>query len=225
MKPTKTILAIGISALVGFLAYAWFSRNPEEWQTRKRCAGCEALENQKEQRLIGTVELLPNGKTVLTHQLTGLTYNLIPCDADCETKELLSFSKIGVVDYDTKELIYFDIEGKIIPKKDEFVCSFIIVLNTRRFVSPEEIKDLPFDEIRERYTAVNEETFPLNENHGEFRGALDAFFTKEQRQQPILIKEVTWETSDSTLLTIWFIEKQNQWQPIEQYEWKKGTEF
>jgi hypothetical protein len=201
----------------------WFT--PEEWQTREKCAECEALENQKQERLIGTVKVLPSGKTVFTHQLTGIKYNLIPCDLNCTEKEVSSFEKIGVVDYANQQLIYFDIEGKIIPEKDEFRYSFIIVLDSREFVNLQETKGLTFDEIRDKYTAVNEETFPLNENYGEFRGALDAHFTEEQRQQPIPIKEATWETSDSTLLTIWFIEKQNKWTPIEQYEWNKGTEF
>lgn len=69
-------------------------------------------------------------------------------------------------------------------------------------------KGLALEEIIRNYQPSNEKTFPLNENYGEFRGALDAFFTEEQLKQPILIKEITWETNDSTLLTIWFIKKQ-----------------
>ena len=227
MKVIK-ILSVGIFlTIILWLAYGWFTR--EEWQTRKRCADCEMLEDQKQQRLIGTVEILPNKKTVFTDQLTGLTYNLIPCDLNCEEKEVGNFfHKIGVIDYATKKQIYFDIEGKVTPQKNDFFYSFIIVLDTREFTKPNDIKGLTFDEIREKYTPVNEEIFPLNENYGEFRGALDAFFTEEQRKQPIPIKEATWETSNNTLITIWFDQKptkQNEWTPIEQYEWRKGTEF
>jgi hypothetical protein len=225
MKSKKRfVIFLTLLLIIGVVfAHGWFTR--EEWQTRKQCADCETLEDQKQQRLIGTVEILPNEKTIFTDQLTGLKYNLIPCDLNCKEKELSSFDKIGVVDYATKQSIYFDIEGKVIPEKEEFIYGFIIVLNTRKFVNPQETKELTYDEIREKYTTVNEESFLLNENYGEFRGALDVHFTEEQRQQPIPIKEATWETSDSTLLTIWFIEKQNKWTPIEQYEWNKGTEF
>lgn len=220
-----SIILLTLTFIVA-LAFAFSWLTAEEWQIRKRCADCVTLEDQEQQRLIGTVEILPNKKTVFTDQLTGLKYNLIPCDLNCKEKQLGNFfNKFGVVDYATQQSIYFDIEGKIIPEKDEFVYSFIIVLNAREFINPQETKGLAFDEIKEKYTTVNEETFPLNENYGEFRGALDAHFTKEQLQQPIPIKEATWETSESTLLTIWFIEKQNKWTPIEQYEWNKGTEF
>lgn len=222
MKPLKIILSVILLLVVAGLAYAWFNR--EEWQTRKRCADCEALEDQKQQRLIGTVAIVPNGKIVFTHQRTGLTYNLIPCDLKCDNYLNQWFGNMGVVD-DNNQPVLFDIEGSFNASHQDFVYSSAILLDTRKFINVSETKGLTFNEIRERYTTVNEETFPLNENYGEFRGALDAFFTEEQRQQPIPIKEATWETSDSTLLTIWYIEKQGQWQPIEQYEWKKGTEF
>lgn len=227
MKPLKILFIIIILTLSSWFAYSWFTR--EQWQNRKRCAECEVMENQKQQRIIGTVEILPNGQTIITDQLTGLTYNLVPCDLNCEEKEVGNFfNKNEVIDYASKKQIYFDLEGEVTPEKNEFIYSFIIVLNTREFIKPNDLKGLTFHEIREKYTPVNEEIFPLNENHGEFRGALDAFFTEEKRKQPIPIKEATWETSDSTLITIWFDQqpiKQNEWTPIEQYEWRKGTEF
>ena len=227
MKYLKPILIITAVAVATFLIYVWLTR--EDWQTRKRCADCETLENQKQQRLIGSVEILPNEKTVFTDQMLGLKYKLISCNANCEAKELLSFSKIGVIDYTTKESIYFDIEGKYIPEKDEFVYSSIIVLNERKFVDAKRIKGLPFEEIREKYTALEEETFPLNESHyAGLREFLPHYFTEKQLKQPIPIKEATYETSDSTLITIWFEQKpakQNKWLPFKQYEWKKGMEF
>jgi hypothetical protein len=227
LKPILIIIAVSVASL---LVYAWLTRDEwqthEEWQTRKLCDDCEALTNQKQQRLVGTVEILPNGKTLFTDQMLGLTYKLVSCDANCETKELLSFSKIGVKAYDTKEQIYFDIEGKYFPEKDEFVYSFIIVLNERKFVNPEKIKNLTFDKIQEKYDALEQETFRLNESHyAGLRAFLPHYFTEKQLKQPIQIKEATYETSDSTLITIWFEQKQNKWIPIEKYEWKKGTDF
>ncbi|WCM42688.1 hypothetical protein MG290_03140 [Flavobacterium sp. CBA20B-1] len=224
MKPLKILSITALLLVLSWLAYSWFTR--EEWQTQKPCAECEALEEQKQQRLIGTVEILPNGKTVFTDQLTGLKYNLIPCDQNCNEKKLRSFDEIGVIDYATQLPIYFDIEGEINPKKEALIYSFIIELNTRKFINPQDVKGLTFDQIREKYTAVNEETFPLYEaSVSEFRIALFNHFTEQQRKQSIPIKEVTWEVNESTLLTIWFIEKQNQWTPIEQYKWNKGMEF
>ncbi|ENI5462321.1 hypothetical protein ACLH3R_002357 [Flavobacterium psychrophilum] len=224
LKPTLIIIAVTVLSL---MVYVWITR--EEWTTRKKCADCETLTNQEQQRLIGTVEILPNGETIFTDQMVGLKYKLVSCDANCETKELMSFSKIGVKDFPTKEQIYFDIEGKYIPEKDEFVYSFIIVLNQRKFVNTEEIKDLAFDKIQEKYTALKQETFPLNESHyAGLREFLPHYFTEKQLKQPIPIKEATYETSDSTLITIWFEQKptkKNKWIPIEKYEWKKGTDF
>lgn len=119
------------------------------------------MTNKEQQRLVGTVEILPNGKTIFTDQMLGLRYKLISCDANCETKKLLPFTKIGVKDDATKEQIYFEITGKYNPEKDEFVYSFIVVLNERKFVTAEEIKDLAFDKIQEKYTALEQETFYL----------------------------------------------------------------
>ena len=227
MKLAKINLPIFLILTIAWVSFAWFTR--EEWQTKKRCAECEALENHKQQRLIGTAEILPNGKNIFTDQLTGLTYNLIPCDVNCESKELLPFGKIGIKDYATRKQIYFDIEGKYISEKDEFVYSFVIVLNERIFVNPEEIKEIKFDEIKEKYTALEEEIFLLNESHyAGLRAFLSHYYSEQQLKQPIPIKEATWETSDSTLITVWFEQKtikQNEWTPIESYQWKKGTEF
>ncbi|UKJ09007.1 hypothetical protein [Solitalea lacus] len=227
MKLAITNLSIFLFLTIAWVSCAWFTR--EEWQTKKRCAECEALKNQKQQRLIGTVEILSNGKNIFTDQLTGLTYNLIPCDVNCESKELLPFGKIGIKDYATRKQIYFDIEGKYISEIDEVVYSFVIVLNERIFVNPEEIKEVTFDEIKEKYTALEEETFLLNESHhAGLRAFLPYYYSEQQLKQPIPIKEATWETSDSTLITVWFEQKpikQNEWTPIESYQWKKGTEF
>ena len=224
MKIIKIFSTLILLVCVSWFAYSWYTR--EKWTYRKKCADCEALENQKQERLIGTIKILPNGKTVFTDQLLNLNYNLKPCDVTCENKKLLPFDKIGVVDYTTKKNIYFDIEGKYSSEKDEFVYSSIIVLNERKFVNTKNTSILTYDEMKEKYTALEEETFLLNASHyAGLREFLPHYFTQKQLRQPILIKEATYETSDSTLITIWFMEKQKQWQPIEKYEWKKGTEF
>lgn len=138
----------------------------------------------------------------------------------------MPFDKIGVVDYTTKKNIYFDIEGKYNSEKGEFVYSSIMVLNERKFVDAKNISILTYDEMKEKYTALEEETFLLNASHyAGLREFLPHYFTQKQLKQPIPIKEATYETSDSTLITIWFMEKQKQWQSIKKYEWKKGTEF
>ncbi|GEM_PF-3398282 len=223
-KKIKLITIAVVIVSLSFLLYNWLTR--EEWVTKIRCVDCEKLESQKLEKLIGTVEIQPHGKIIFTNQLTGLRHNLIPCDTYCESKELLPFSKIGVIDNPTKKQIYFSIEGKYIKEKDQFKYRSIIFLNERIFLNPEKIKDLTFEEISEKYTALEEETFKLNESHyAGLREFLPHYFSKEQLKQPILLKEATWETSDSTLITIWFIKKQNRCLPIEAYEWEKGTEF
>lgn len=224
LKPTLLILLIAIPFFLVYFAY-----NYEEWPNRKNCKECDDLEMQKQEQLRGTVEMKNNGKTVFTDQLTRLTYNLKPCDSICEDKKMLPFSKIGVIDYTTKKSVYFEIEGKYILEKDEFVYSFIIVLNEREFVNVKEITGVPFDELPDYYTTLEKETFMLNESHyAGLRNFLPHYFSEEQLKQPIPLMEATWETSDSTLITIWFQEKpsmNNKWIPIEQYEWKKGMEF
>ncbi|UIR57703.1 hypothetical protein LZQ00_07745 [Sphingobacterium sp. SRCM116780] len=95
-----------------------------------------------------------------------------------------------------------------------------------QYIQPKKIKNQTLKELKEKYDAVNEEIFPLNEaSISEFRLPLYNHFNETQRKQPTLIKEVTWEINDTTLLTIWFIQKQNKWTAFEQYKWKKGMEF
>lgn len=98
--------------------------------------------------------------------------------------------------------------------------------NRTNFIEPKSVKNQTLDVIEKKYKPYKTAKFPLNEaSISEFRIALYNHFNEPHRQQSIPIKEVTWKVDDSTFLTIWFIEKQNKWQPIEQYEWKAGTEF
>lgn len=219
----KSIIVISIFLLI----YGWLTR--EEWLIRKPCSDCKLLQNQMQQRMIGTVEILPNTKTVFTEQLTGLTYNMIPCDTACDSKELLPFSKSSIRNVTTSQQIYFKLEGKYCLEKQAFIYSSIIALNERTFLNVEKIKSLTFDKIKEHYTALEEKNFLLNETqYTGLREFLPHYFSKEQLKQPLRIKEATWETSDNTLITIWFEQRpnqQNKWVPIEYYEWKKGIEF
>ncbi|MDR6968183.1 hypothetical protein J2X31_002198 [Flavobacterium arsenatis] len=223
IKIKFVVIAFAIVSL-SFLLYTWLSR--EEWQENNRCADCALMDNDTLQRLVGTVEIEKNGKWLFTDRLTNLNYHLVPCDANCGRDEVTQFDKINPIDPTTKKQLYFDIEGKYIKEKDQFQYRSTIFMNERIFLNPEKIKDLTFEEISEKYTVLEEETFKLNESHyAGLREFLPHYFSMEQLKQPILLKEVTWETSDSTLITIWFIKKQNRWLPIETYEWKKGTEF
>lgn len=209
------------------IAYNWLTH--EECVGSQRCADCIGLETEKQERLIGTVEILPNGKIVFTDRLMNIKYNLKPCDEHCGIKEVSQFDKIKLTDPATKTSLYFDIEGEYISEKDEFVYSAVITLDTRKFINSAAIQDWSFDEIRKQYTPLEEETFLLNESHyAGLRTFLPHYYSKEQLQQAIPVKEVTWETSDSTLITIWFEQKptkQNKWISVEQYDWAKGTEF
>ncbi|WP_337085172.1 hypothetical protein [Elizabethkingia anophelis] len=94
------------------------------------------------------------------------------------------------------------------------------------FIAPKAVKNQTLDAIEKKYKPYKTEEFPLSEaSISEFRIALYNHFNEQQRHQAIPIKEVTWKINDSMFLTIWFIEKQNKWQQIEQYKWKTGTEF
>ncbi len=101
-----------------------------------------------------------------------------------------------------------------------------IVLKRIKFVNPEKVKGLSFEDIQKKYKPIREENFPLNEaSISEFRIAVNNHFSKTQRKQAIPIKEATWKVDENTFFTIWFVETKGKWQPIEYYKWKKGMEF
>lgn len=207
-----------------WFAYLWLTR--EKWQGSEGCLDCAVMGNDTLQRFVGTVEIAQNGEWLFTDRLTNMTYRLTPCDKNCGINVVDHFDKINLKDPVNKLLVYFNIEGKYITEKKEFVYSFIIPLNERIFVNPKDMKSVPFDEIKDKYAPLEEENFMLNESHyAGLRTFLPYHFTKEQLKQPIPLKETTWETSDSTLITIWYEQKLNKWAPIKQHEWKKGMEF
>lgn len=307
MKTAIKIAAlIGVIALLIALVYSWFTR--EEWQTRKPCSGCKTLEDGKLQQLVGTITLQSDNEMLFTDTETNTNYKLTPCDKDCDNNLNQWFARIGFADYETKEPLYFKIEGKQDTVKREFLLDNATLVSVQKvkgklisieggskiqmaqfrildpfasnltmndtitlgyynykeqksaidtvlltfveydgktniknyyicpdydgkrgirpyYIDPEKVRGLPLADIKNTYQPISEEIFPLNENYGEFRGALNVFFTEEQLKQATPIKEVTWEVNDSSMLTIWFVKKQSQWLPLEQYEWKKGTEF
>lgn len=128
MKYLKPIILIFAIAVASLLLYAWYTR--EDWHARERCADCEALETQKLQRLTGTVEKLQNGKTVFTDQVTGLKYELIPCDLKCDNNLNKWFDKIGFTD--NKLPVLFDIEGSFDTNREVFIYNSAILLDTKK---------------------------------------------------------------------------------------------
>lgn len=224
MKKIKLITIAVVIVSLSFLLYNWLTR--EQWHGSEGCVNCATIGNDTLQRFVGTVEIAQNGEWLFTDRMTNMIYRLVPCDKNCGINVVDHFDKINLQDPATKTPLYFSLEGKYITEKNEFIYSFAIPLNERIFVNTKEIKGVPFDDVKDKYTVLEEETFKLNESHyAGLREFLPHYFSKEQLKQPILLKEATWETSDSTLITIWFIKKQNRWLPIETYEWEKGTEF
>jgi len=225
----KLLTIISISALfifLSFIIYKWFIREKKYTPGTERCIDCALIDNDTLQRMVGTVEIDKNGKWLFTDRLTNLTYNLTPCDFNCGREEVNYFDKINLKDPATQKQLYFDIEGKYSRKKNELMYKSVISLGKRIFLNIKKTKEATFDHIRERHTPLEEQTFLLKESHyAGLRSFLPHYFNKQQLKLPIPIKEATWETGDSTLITIWFQQKQNLWQPIEHYEWRKGTEF
>ena len=133
MKYKKLIFATCILAFIGFVAYDSLKLIPEEWQTRKGCVECGLLEEEEMQRLIGRIETLPNNKMLFTELETGETYNLIPCDVNCDNYLNSWFKGIGFVD-SYNEPLYFDIEGKQDTTKQEFILSSVVLLVNARAI-------------------------------------------------------------------------------------------
>ena len=96
------------------------------------------------------------------------------------------------------------------------------------------IKHLTYDKLMDSLSKENkelpysQETFILGEDNGlisEFRVELLAFYPIEKiKNKNILIKEVTWETSLTHNLTIWYEKKNKEWYPIHYIIWNKELE-
>ena len=219
----KTIKILLIICIITGLGYIWFTRDTPTKNTP--CGDCEVLKKQHNDHLVGTLEFTTKGLPIFTDQLTNLEYNLIACDSKCESQQLTNFVKNS-----SKERnILFSVEGMYNQKSKAFICSFINLLGKRNFVIPNQVKGLSFNEIREKNIPIEEEDFLLNQSHyAGLRAFLPHYYNNNQLGQPIPLKETTWETSDSTLVSIWYEQKnipQKKWIPIEFYEWNKGTDF
>lgn len=90
-------------------------------------------------------------------------------------------------------------------------------------------KDIPVDNLIKKYPPLRDETFILGKDNGfisEFRMGLANIFKEEEiRKRDIKIREVTWETSKTKNLTIWYEKKDNKWVPIDHFIWDKDSEF
>ena len=104
----------------------------------------------------------------------------------------------------------------------------------RAYIEYDKIKHLTYDKLMDSLSKENkelpysQETFILGEDNGlisEFRVELLAFYPIEKiKNKNILIKEVTWETSPTHNLTIWYEKKNKEWYPIHYIIWNKELE-
>jgi len=102
------------------------------------------------------------------------------------------------------------------------------------YIEYDKIKHLTYDKLMDSLSKENkelpysQETFILGEDNGlisEFRVELLAFYPIEKiKNKNILIKEVTWETSLTHNLTIWYEKKNKEWYPIHYIIWNKELE-
>lgn len=57
------------------------------------------------------------------------------------------------------------------------------------------------------------------------QGLLEIHTSEEIEKKDIVIKEATWEISDTHFLTVWYERKNRQWIPIQDYVSDKGSDF
>ena len=102
------------------------------------------------------------------------------------------------------------------------------------YIEYDKIKHFTYDKLMDSLSKENkelpysQETFIRGEDNGlisEFRVELLAFYPIEKiKNKNILIKEVTWETSPTHNLTIWYEKKNKEWYPIHYIIWNKELE-
>ena len=117
------------------------------------------------------------------------------------------------------------------PKK---MKNIIVKKEKQAYIEYDKIKHLTYDKLMDSLSKENkelpysQETFILGEDNGlisEFRVELLAFYPIEKiKNKNILIKEVTWETSPTHNLTIWYEKKNKEWYPIHYIIWNKELE-
>ena len=113
------------------------------------------------------------------------------------------------------------------------------IINSNRFIKPEEIKGKNFDDfidslytknaVIQKHLPIESETFIMGDNDswlaGIRNGLQDVHSWEENEKNDIIIKEVTWEISDTQFFTVWYERKNRQWIPIQDFVWDKGSDF
>ena len=93
------------------------------------------------------------------------------------------------------------------------------------YIDIQETEGWNLERIKQRYKPIQEEDFYLNKGPiSEFRIELYNFFNEQERELPILIKEVTWRKSESENYTVWF-KKEAEWIRVNSFIWDKDAEF
>lgn len=113
------------------------------------------------------------------------------------------------------------------------------LINSNRFIKPEEIKGKNFDDFIDRlykqkgviqkHLPLESKTFIMGDNDswlaGIRQGLLEKYSFEEIKKKDIIIKEATWEISETQFLTVWYERKNQKWIPIQDFIWSKGSEF
>ena len=113
------------------------------------------------------------------------------------------------------------------------------IINSNRFITQEEIRGKNFDDyidslyskngVIQKHLPIESETFIMGDNDswlaGIRQGLMEIHTSEEIEKKDIVIKEVTWEISDTKFLTVWYERKNRQWIPIQDYVWDKGSDF
>lgn len=113
------------------------------------------------------------------------------------------------------------------------------IINRNRFITQEEIRGKNFDDfidslyskngVIQKHLPIESETFIMGDNDswlaGIRQGLMEIHTFEEIEKKDIVIKEATWEISDTHFLTVWYERKNRQWIPIQDYVWDKGSDF
>jgi len=106
------------------------------------------------------------------------------------------------------------------------------IINSNRFITQEEIRGKNFDDyidslyskngVIQKHLPIESETFIMGDNDswlaGIRQGLMEIHTFEEIEKKDIVIKEATWEISDTHFLN-------QQWIPIQDYVWDKGSDF
>lgn len=91
----------------------------------------------------------------------------------------------------------------------------------------ENLSILNLNDAKARYgPPFKEKAYKLNEVHlTEFRITLRNFYSDEEFQKPIPIREVSWKIENDSLVTVWYENKNEKWIPFDTYSYSKFSEF